>query len=724
MENGADPAVASVVGVVDRITFANEENAWCVVRLRSNRGVAFTATGPLLGVQSGDRLRLTGRWVKHQRFGEQLEVTDYLQVLPKTLEGIRAFLGSGRIAGVGPATAGRLVEAFGMATFEVMEHEPERLTEIRGIGAKTARRITDSWVKQRSIQRIVVFLASHGVSTGIAVRLHRRYGESAVAMVRDNPYRLAEEVWGVGFLTADRIARSLGMADDAPERLAAGVVYALTEAALDGHTLLPRDELEERAAGLLERPRDEVAAAVGGLVARGGIVAVSGAAGLALKRLDRAEATVAAGVARLLRSKVSTGDAIHRDMARYERKAGIAFADGQRRALELALSRPVAVVTGGPGTGKTTLVRGIVSVLSRWGQDVLLAAPTGRAAKRLSEATGHGARTIHRMLEFNPVEGGWARNAEQPLEADAVVVDEVSMLDVELAAHLVEAVPTGCRLIFVGDADQLPSVGPGDVLADLLRVSAVPSVRLDRIFRQGAGSLIVENAHRINRGEMPVWNLPETTADFFFAVREDPEQAAQEAEDLAAERIPRRYGLDPVDEIQVLAPMHKGEAGVVRLNERLQERLAGGERGEIQFGSRRFRVGDKVMQLRNNYEHDVYNGDVGRIRAVDLEERQLRVEFGGRIVELEADDLDDLTPAYACTIHKSQGSEYPAVVVLLHNQHHVMLQRNLLYTAITRGKRLVVLVGSRKALRRAVSNGAARRRHTHLNARLERLLAQ
>jgi exodeoxyribonuclease V alpha subunit len=433
---------------------------------------------------------------------------------------------------------------------------------------------------------------------------------------------------------------------------------------------------------------------------------------------------VAAGVARLLRSKVSTGDAIHRDMARYERKAGIAFADGQRRALELALSRPVAVVTGGPGTGKTTLVRGIVSVLSRWGQDVLLAAPTGRAAKRLSEATGHGARTIHRMLEFNPVEGGWARNAEQPLEADAVVVDEVSMLDVELAAHLVEAVPTGCRLIFVGDADQLPSVGPGDVLADLLRVSAVPSVRLDRIFRQGAGSLIVENAHRINRGEMPVWNLPETTADFFFAVREDPEQAAQEAEDLAAERIPRRYGLDPVDEIQVLAPMHKGEAGVVRLNERLQERLAGGERGEIQFGSRRFRVGDKVMQLRNNYEHDVYNGDVGRIRAVDLEERQLRVEFGGRIVELEADDLDDLTPAYACTIHKSQGSEYPAVVVLLHNQHHVMLQRNLLYTAITRGKRLVVLVGSRKALRRAVSNGAARRRHTHLNARLERLLAQ
>jgi exodeoxyribonuclease V alpha subunit len=724
MQSGSEHSVATVVGVVDRISFANEENAWCVVQLRSERGVAFTATGPLLGVQPGDRLRLTGRWVKHQRFGEQLEVTDYLQVLPRTLEGIRSFLASGRIAGVGPATAGRLVEAFGMATFEIMEHEPQRLIEIRGIGAKTARRITDSWTKQRSVQRIVVFLASHGVSTGIAVRLHRRYGESAVAMVRDNPYRLAEEVWGVGFLTADRIARSLGLGEDAPERIAAGVVYALTEGALDGHTLLPRKELEERAAALLERPHSEVAGAIDGLVAQGGIVAVGEGAGLALKRLDRAEAAVAAGVARLLRSSVTTGDELQRDMARYERKAGIEFADGQRRALEMALSRPLAVVTGGPGTGKTTLVRGIVSILGRWGQDVLLAAPTGRAAKRLSEATGHAAQTIHRLLEFNPVGREWGRNDEQPLEADAVVVDEVSMLDVELAAHLLAAVPTGCRLVFVGDADQLPSVGPGDVLADLLRVPAVPSVRLDRIFRQGAGSLIVENAHRINRGEMPVWNLPDATADFYFAVREDPEEAAREAEDLAAERIPRRYGFDPVDEVQVLAPMHKGEAGVTRLNERLQERLTGGDRVEIQFGSRRFRVGDKVMQLRNNYEHDVYNGDVGRVRAIDAEERLLRVEFGGRVVDLEADDLDDLTTAYACTIHKSQGSEYPAVVVVLHNQHYVMLQRNLLYTAITRGKRLVVVVGSRQALRRAITNGAARRRHTHLNERLVSALAR
>lgn len=719
-----DPNVASVVAVVDRVTFANEENAWCVVRLRSEQGVNFNATGPLLGVEPGDRLRMTGRWVKHPRFGEQLEVSDYLQIMPRTEEGIRAFLASGRVKGVGPATAERLVKAFGLSTFEVMEHEPERLTEIRGIGRKSAAKIAQSWAKQRSIQRIVVFLASHGVSTGIAVRLHRRYGPAAVSVVRDNPYRLAEEVWGVGFLTADRIARSLGLDVDAPERLAAGVVYALGEASLDGHTLLPRDELVERAASLLDRPRAEVAEVVRALAGRGAIVSLDDGWSFALPRLDRAEAAVAGGIARVLAGSPRVADSLERDVARYERKAQIELAEGQRRALNMALTRPLAVITGGPGTGKTTLVRGLVQVLERWGDQVLLAAPTGRAARRLEEATGRPARTIHRLLEYNPVERQWGRDADQPLEADTVVIDEVSMLDVELASHLLAAIPVGCRLVLVGDADQLPSVGPGDVLADCLRVAAVPSVRLDRIFRQGSGSLIIENAHRVNRGVMPTWDAPEAARDFFFAVREDLAEAAQTAEDLAAERIPQRYGFDPVDEVQVLAPMHKGEVGVARLNERLQDRLAPPGSAEIVAGSRRFRLGDKVMQLRNDYEHDVFNGDVGRVRHVDVEERALRVDFGGRIVELEADDLEDLTPAYACTIHKAQGSEYPAVVVLLHDQHHVMLQRNLLYTAVTRGKQLVVLVGSRRALRRAVHNASARRRHTRLAARLESIVRQ
>ncbi|MCD4748520.1 MAG: ATP-dependent RecD-like DNA helicase [Thermoanaerobaculales bacterium] len=725
----SDQERVSLEAVVDRITYSNEESGWCVVRMKSANRVSFTATGPLFGIQVGDRLRLSGKWVQHARFGEQLEVSNFLEILPSTLEGIRRFLASGRVKGVGPKNAERLVTAFGMETLDIVEHEPEKMTQIQGIGKKTAAKISQSWAKNRGIQRIMVFLTGHGVAPGIAVRLHRRYGEGALAVVRDNPYRLAEEVYGVGFLTADRIARSLGLPPDSPERLAAGLLFALVKASLEGHVFLPEDVVFERARGLLGDEEADLSGPLEG-VRRTRQVVVHGrgeeSAAVFLSRLDRAEAEVAAGFSRLLKEggqRKRDFDA-DREVTLFQRKSKLDFAEEQRMALVTALEQPVTIITGGPGTGKTTLVQGIVKILARKEQRVLLAAPTGRAAKRLEEATGHGARTLHRLLEYNPVERIWGRNADHPLDADCVVVDEVSMLDTELAARLVGAVPPGCRLVLVGDSDQLPSVGPGDVLADLINSRTCSVIRLRRIFRQGEGSLIAENAHRINRGEMPVYGKADSLSDFYFAIRQDPTEAADTAVELAAERIPRRFGFHPIEDIQLLAPMHRGELGVQRLNERLQEKLVPAGGPELKVGARAFRLGDKVMQLRNNYELDVYNGDIGRVLAIDCEEQKIRIDFSGRTVDLRSEDLEDLTTAYACTIHKSQGSEYPAVVVLLHDQHHIMLQRNLLYTAVTRGKKLVVLVGSRRALSRAVRTASVRHRNTLLCDRLQRAVGE
>jgi exodeoxyribonuclease V alpha subunit len=720
-EDTAEATVLVEATVVHTI-YSNQENGWSVVRCKDESDIRFTAVGPLLGVRDGDRLRLSGRWIQHQKFGEQLETSSYVQIHPSTIEGIRSFLASGRVRGIGPRTAERLVESFGVETLDVIEHQPEKLRSVRGIGRKTAAKISESWGQYRGIQQLMLFLTGHGINPSIAIKVFKRFEHQALDVVRSNPYRLAEEVYGVGFPTADQIAQSLGMPEDAPQRLGAGLVHVLQQASLDGHLFLPRGDLLSAAAQLLGCRQELLAEALESLILARKTSVRTGrsGAGIYLPRLERAEANVALGLSELLMDADSRpGFNVEKAMSWYQGRSGIDLAPQQQAALAKALSEPVVVITGGPGTGKTTLIQGVCRILAKQGRQVLLAAPTGRAAKRLGEATRQEAKTLHRMLEFNPVKGEFACNRKNPLDADLVVVDEVSMLDIELAAHLLAAIPLDCRLVLVGDSDQLPSVGPGNVLADIIASRRVPVVRLDEIFRQARESLIVTNAHRINRGEMPQLESGDALTDFYMIAREDPVAAANTAVEVVCERIPRRFGLDPIRDIQVLAPMHRGELGVVNLNQRLQSELTPqGE--ELKVGNRSFRVGDKVMQIRNNYGLEVFNGDLGRVISIDHEERELLVSFDNQTVAIADEDLQDVVPAYACTIHKSQGSEYPAVVVMLHHQHHLMLQRNLLYTAITRGKQLVVIIGSRRALQRAVTNATIRQRNTMLAERVQK----
>ncbi|TJZ55905.1 ATP-dependent RecD-like DNA helicase [Streptomyces piniterrae] len=728
---------AVVEGVLERITYANEESGYTVARVDTGRGSGdlLTVVGALLGAQPGESLRMEGRWGSHPQYGKQFTVENYTTVLPATIQGIRRYLGSGLIKGIGPRIADRITEHFGTDTLDVIEKEPKRLIEVPGLGPKRTKMIGAAWEEQKAIKEVMVFLQGVGVSTSIAVRIYKKYGDASISVVRNQPYRLAADVWGIGFLTADRIAQSVGIPHDSPDRVKAGLQYALSQSTDQGHCYLPEEQLIADAVKLLQVDTGLVIDCLAELAADPeGVVREQLPAGedgvpvtaVYLVPFHRAEISLAGRLTRLLRTDDDRMPAFQdvawdKALAWLARRTGAELAPEQQAAVRLALTRKVAVLTGGPGCGKSFTVRSVVELARAKNAKVVLAAPTGRAAKRLSELTGADASTVHRLLELKPG-GDAAYDADRPLDADLVVVDEASMLDLLLANKLVKAVPPGAHLLLVGDVDQLPSVGAGEVLRDLLVESGpVPAVRLTRIFRQAQQSGVVTNAHRINAGVPP---LTTGLRDFFLFAEEDGEEAGRLTVDVAARRIPAKFGLDPRRDVQVLAPMHRGPAGAGVLNGLLQQAVtpARPDLPERRFGGRVFRVGDKVTQIRNNYEkgrNGVFNGTVGVVTALDTDEQRLTVLTDeDEQVPYDFDELDELAHAYAVTIHRSQGSEYPAVVIPVTTSAWMMLQRNLLYTAVTRAKRLVVLVGSRKALGQAVRTVSAGRRCTALDHRL------
>ncbi|MFD9907569.1 ATP-dependent RecD-like DNA helicase [Streptomyces sp. NPDC059063] len=732
------PRMAVVEGVLERITYANEENGYTVARVDTGRGGGdlLTVVGSLLGAQVGESLRMEGRWGSHPQYGKQFTVENYTTVLPATIQGIRRYLGSGLIKGIGPVMADRITTHFGVDTLDVIEREPKRLVEVPGLGPKRTKMIAAAWEEQKAIKEVMVFLQGVGVSTSIAVRIYKKYGDASISVVRNEPYRLAADVWGIGFLTADRIAQSVGIPHDSPDRVKAGLQYALSQSTDQGNCFLPEERLIADAVKLLQVDTGLVIDCLAELAGEDeGVVRepVPGPEGdgttvtaVYLVPFHRAELSLSAQLLRLLRAPDDRMPGFRdvawdKALAWLARRTGAELAPEQEEAVRLALTQKVAVLTGGPGCGKSFTVRSVVELARAKKAKVLLAAPTGRAAKRLAELTGAEASTVHRLLELKPG-GDAAYDKDRPLDADLVVVDEASMLDLLLANKLVKAVPPGAHLLFVGDVDQLPSVGAGEVLRDLLSDgSPVPAVRLTRVFRQAQQSGVVTNAHRINSGQQP---LTQGLTDFFLFVEEDTEEAGRLTVDVAARRIPAKFGLDPRRDVQVLAPMHRGPAGAGTLNGLLQQAVTPGrpDLPEKRFGGRVFRVGDKVTQIRNNYEkgqNGVFNGTVGVVTALDADEQRLTVVTDeDEEVGYDFDELDELAHAYAVTIHRSQGSEYPAVVIPVTTGAWMMLQRNLLYTAVTRAKKLVVLVGSRKALGQAVRTVSAGRRCTALDHRL------
>lgn len=816
----SDEAQEFLRGVIERITFHNEENGYTVAKLAPENPASqlphwqkeAAVVGTMVGVAVGEAVELRGRWETHRQYGKQFVVDEMRSVLPATVAGIEKYLGSGLVKGVGPVTAKRIVAHFGAETLDIIDNDPQRLSEVGGVGRKRVSLIVGGWVEKKAIKEVMIFLQGHGVSAGLAGKIYKRYGDSAVETVQRNPYRLFEDIYGIGFLTADRIGRALGIAEDAPQRIAAGVEFALNRARDEGHVYLPSGELiasaeellkvgaEKVAAGLLHlKGADRIKLAAGpGEEAEALHWAVAGIYGpsdsqpMPLMPVDRdanekptaeqvdelapdgqavyltpmyyGEVGVSNRVAGLMQgyggAALGRGRGSkelesfrtvdwERRFAQLEARAGhghgpLRLALRQREAVQAALTNRLTVLTGGPGTGKTTVVRTIIELCEEAGAKAILAAPTGRAAKRLAEATGRPAKTVHRLLQVQPAAGmSFKRNEEHPLRGDLLIVDESSMLDLILMNHLLKAIPPGMSLLLVGDVDQLPSVGAGNVLRDVIAAiegegegtghaaetgvrSRAAVVRLDRIFRQAAGSYIVENAHRINRGQLPVLKRSAreegVEADDFFLFRtEEPERAAQLCVELVHERIPRRFAISPED-IQVLSPMHRGAAGVAALNETIQDNLnpQQPDRPEYSFGSRVYRAGDRVMQVRNNYDKDVFNGDMGYIKDVDLIEQCVTVEVDGRRVGYDFPELDELIHAYAISVHKSQGSEFPAVVIPLLTSHFMLLQRNLLYTAVTRAKRLVVLVGQLKAIGMAVGNDQVAQRYSGLTERLRR----
>ncbi len=729
MDEPVARVLTRIEGQIDRITYTSEETGYTVAQVRvADRALPVTVVGNLLAPTVGEVLLMEGEWNTHPRYGLQFRVHRHQTRVPATADGIRRYLGSGMIKGIGKVYADRIVDVFGERTLAVIENEPEKLAGIEGIGKKRIEKIRRAWDDQKEVRNVMVFLQGHGVSPGYAAKIFKRYGQRSIAVVRADPYRLADDIAGIGFAIADRIAGQIGIGKDSPERIRAGVLHTLWTMAGEGHVYYPLDLLLEAGSRMLAVDRNKVSAATSDLQ-RAERIVIEGRSGepsasaenqpaVFLPPLHRNERVVADRLTTLLEAPREKAVRLPENLTRaFFAGLPLRLAPNQAKAVQRSLTDKVLIVTGGPGTGKTTIISSVLSIYSRRTRRILLAAPTGRAAKRMSEATGAGAMTIHRMLEYSLQKRGFQRNRDRPLSCDLLIVDEASMIDTTLMAHLLRAVPDSATVVFVGDVDQLPSVGAGNVLADMIASERIPVVRLTEIFRQAQASRIVVNAHRINHGQLPEHSPSERLTDFYFIEKEAPEEVCEVLLRAVRDNIPRRFGFDPIDDIQVLTPMNKGIVGAANLNRELQAALNPHGEGIVR-GERRFRTGDKVMQIRNDYDRGVFNGDIGRIDAIDTESQEMTVRFEDRPVVYEFGDLDELVLAYAVSVHKAQGSEFKAVVMPVVTQHYVLLQRNLIYTAVTRARELIVLIGTCKALTIAVRNEAPQKRYTRLQSRI------
>ena len=710
-------------GQLERITFASEDTGFsvCKVKVKGERNPV-TAVGHLPSPTPGEYLIMEGQWTRHPKFGAQFQIESCRSVAPATRAGMIKYLGSGLIKGIGPVMAKRIVEKFGDKSLDMIDQDIKRLTDIEGIGAKRVGMIQNAWAEQKEIREVMVFLQSHGVSPGFAAKIFKHYGQDSIHIVKENPYQLAEDIYGIGFLSADKIAQHLGIPATSGMRVGAGVLYVLHQLSDDGHVCYPFDELTDKIHDVLDVPGPLIQNAILAAKKENKITIETTDSGKQLVFLSKfyfCENEIAIRL-NTLKAFERTDIEINSEKAVewIKGELPIELAEKQVEALHMATSEKVLVITGGPGTGKTTLINSVIKIYKKKNARILLAAPTGRAAKRMSEATRHHALTIHRLLEYSMGEQGFKKNRENPLNCDLLVIDEASMIDTVLMHHLLKAVPDQAVFIMVGDVNQLPSVGAGNVLNDIICSAQFPVVRLDTIFRQAKRSLIVVNAHRIHEGKFPYIANQKKNSNFFFIQKEEPEEVLSTVLDLVQNRVPERFGYDPVDDIQVLTPMHRGVVGAGNLNHELQQ-ILNQSNEKVTRGPREFRKSDKVMQIRNNYDKGTFNGDIGRIERIDPVDQVIGIRFDHRDVEYDFSQMDEIVHAYAVSVHKSQGSEYPAVIIPVVTQHYMLLQRNLIYTAITRGKRLVILVGTKKALAIAINTVKAMERHTRLCERLQ-----
>jgi len=725
-------SLSKIRGQIERITFANEENAFTIARMKvQGERELVTIVGTFPGINPGEVLELIGEWGNHPKFGTQFKAVKFKAVIPATVAGIEKYLGSGLIKGIGPVMASRLVKHFKENTLDIIDTDPDRLKEVEGIGKKRVQMIRNAWDAQKEIREVMVFLQGHGVSSTYAAKIYKQYDKDSIKVVQENPYRLAADIFGIGFKTADKIAGNLGIDRNSEIRAEAGILYVLHELADDGHVYYPYEPLLEACQKILEVDREIITKGLAKLFEEKKVVLEDlndskenfspNNKAVYLTRYHFAEQNIALKLKILLNSPSNLRQIDEEKALEWvQKRLDIQLTEKQKEGVKTAIKQKVMVLTGGPGTGKTTIIKAILEIYRRLTPRVIMGAPTGRAAKRMSEATGWEAKTLHRVLEWSPKDMGFKKDGDHPLDADVVIVDEASMIDNLLMHHFLKAIPKGSVLIIVGDVNQLPSVGAGNVLKDIIGAGVIPVVEFNEIFRQAMGSLIITNAHRINRGEFP--RIPdskeETIQDFYFIQKETPEDVLATILDLVTNRIPSRFKINPIDGIQVLTPMHRGVIGTENLNKLLQEALNKSQ-VELPRGEKAYKLGDKVMQIKNDYDKEVFNGDIGRIAKIDTEEQEVTVEFDGRQVEYNFSDLNELVLAYAVSVHKSQGSEYPVVVMPIHISHYMLLQRNLIYTGVTRARKLVIIVGTKKALSIGIRNNKIQRRFTGLSRKLK-----